>query len=132
MSTGTIIYYSGFALLAITVLLAIVFVVKKSTYTPENARFLDSDDGYRSLSRGDSTLPVTKTSNKVKPVASTATVGGIQMLDSDDLPETQMMNSALTGVGQKSGETQTIRLEPTDETQLMVGAEMLGSDPTHG
>ena len=37
MSTGQLVFYSGAALLAVTILLAVVFLIRKPVYTPEKA-----------------------------------------------------------------------------------------------
>lgn len=37
MSTGQFIFYSGFALLGLTIIVAVVFLLKKPEYIPENA-----------------------------------------------------------------------------------------------
>ena len=37
VSTGQILFYSGAALLVLTIILAVVFIIKKPRYVPENA-----------------------------------------------------------------------------------------------
>ena len=37
MSTGQLVFYGGAALLAVTILLAVVFLIRKPVYTPEKA-----------------------------------------------------------------------------------------------
>jgi len=39
MTTGQILFYSGIALLALTIILAIIFIIKKPKYTPESAAY---------------------------------------------------------------------------------------------
>ena len=37
MSTGQIVFYAGIGLLVVTIILAVIFMVKKPVYHPENA-----------------------------------------------------------------------------------------------
>ena len=45
MTTGEIIFYAGAALLVLTIILAVVFAVKKPQYKPENAAYIGADAG---------------------------------------------------------------------------------------
>lgn len=45
MTTGQLLFYGGVALLGLTVLLAIIFIVKKPKYTPESAAYTEADPG---------------------------------------------------------------------------------------
>ncbi len=45
MTTGQLIFYSGLALLCLTVLTAIVFIVKRPKYRPENAVYESAEAG---------------------------------------------------------------------------------------
>lgn len=45
MTTGQLIFYSGLALLGLTVLIAIIFLVKKPKYIPENAVYGNTGTG---------------------------------------------------------------------------------------
>lgn len=45
MTTGQLLFYGGAALLGLTVLLAIIFIIKKPKYTPETATYAGTDPG---------------------------------------------------------------------------------------
>ncbi len=43
MTTGQLVFYSGLVLLGLTIITAIIFVVNKPKYTPENAVYSEAD-----------------------------------------------------------------------------------------
>ena len=45
MTTGQLLFYGGAVLLGLTVLLAIIFIIKKPKYTPESAAYAEADPG---------------------------------------------------------------------------------------
>jgi len=45
MTTGQLIFYSGLALLGLTVLTAVIFIVKRPKYRPENAVYESAEAG---------------------------------------------------------------------------------------
>lgn len=45
MTTGQLLFYGGAALLGLTVLLAIIFLIVKPKYTPESAAYAGPDPG---------------------------------------------------------------------------------------
>ena len=44
MTTGTLLFYGGLALLALTVILAVIFALRPPKYTPENAAIIAPGD----------------------------------------------------------------------------------------
>lgn len=61
MTTGQIIFYSGVALLVLTIILTIVFIIMKPKYVPENAVYAGADTGRtQRLRNGYPTEAVTK------------------------------------------------------------------------
>lgn len=52
MTTGELVFYSGIGLLALTVILAVLFAVKKPQYHPENAAMLSGDGQTAPLRNG--------------------------------------------------------------------------------
>lgn len=52
MTTGELVFYSGIGLLALTVILAVLFAVKKPQYHPENAALLPGDGRTAPLRNG--------------------------------------------------------------------------------
>lgn len=46
MSTGQLMFYSGFALLNLTIIIAVIFLLKKPTYIPENAVYKNAGIGH--------------------------------------------------------------------------------------
>lgn len=83
MSTGTIFYYSGLGLLALTVLLAILFIVKKPKYTPERAAYSGADSDTQKLRNGYPTDRITKRAEKSGAVSATEPLRETQPLESD-------------------------------------------------
>lgn len=60
MTTGQIMFYGGMVLLGVTILLAIVFLIKKPKYTPEAVGIDGSDpEGTQRLRNGYPTDPLT-------------------------------------------------------------------------
>ena len=59
MTTGQIVFYAGVALLGLTVLLAIVFLIKKPVYRPETAAASGGDGATARLHNAYSTERVT-------------------------------------------------------------------------
>ncbi len=59
MTTGQLLFYSGVGLLALTVILAIVFAVKKVKYTPSNTSLSSDPAQTQSLRSGYPTDPLT-------------------------------------------------------------------------
>lgn len=45
MTIGQLLFYGGAALLGLTVLLAVIFIIKKPKYTPETAAYVGTDPG---------------------------------------------------------------------------------------
>ncbi len=61
MTTGQLVFYSGVGLMAVTILLAIFFVVKKPRYMPEQAGYIPAGPHQtQKLRNGYPTDPVTK------------------------------------------------------------------------
>lgn len=52
MTTGQIIFFSGVALLILTIILAIIFIVKKPKYIPGNAIYSETDKVTQKLRNG--------------------------------------------------------------------------------
>ena len=59
MTTGQMMFYGGVALLAVTIILAVIFMVKKPVYHPENAAAMPNDNRTRPLRNGYPTDPLT-------------------------------------------------------------------------
>ena len=59
MTTGQLVFYSGVGLLALTILLAVVFAVKKPRYDPETAGLGPGSGSTRKLRSGYPTDPLT-------------------------------------------------------------------------
>ena len=111
MSTGTIIYYSGFGLLALTILLAILFAVKKPEYIPERASAVEADDATLRLRRDDSTERGEKRIEKSVALP--------------DMKHTQAPQQSDSGATETMTMTQTLPVDKTatmisDETELMM------------
>ena len=45
MTTGQLLFYGGVALLGLTVILAIIFIIKKPKYAPESTAYAEADPG---------------------------------------------------------------------------------------
>ena len=70
MTTGQLLFYGGAALLGLTVLLAIIFIIKKPKYTPETAAYSGADPGRTSsFLNGYPTDPMTVRGGTVQPAA---------------------------------------------------------------
>lgn len=52
MTTGQLLFYAGIALLALTVILAVIFLIKKPVYHPENAVYTGSTGQTQKLRNG--------------------------------------------------------------------------------
>lgn len=59
MTTGQIMFYSGAGLMALAVVLAIIFVVKKPQYKPDHAVYSAADSNTQRLRNGYPTDPLT-------------------------------------------------------------------------
>ena len=60
MTFGQILFYSGIGLLGLTIILTIVFIIKKPKYTPESEAYSGLDEGQtQRLLNGYPTDPVT-------------------------------------------------------------------------
>ena len=74
MSTGQMLFYGGIALLGVTVLLAIFFLVKKPRYTPESAFGRDGEiPGTQKLQNAYPTAPATASQRDGRSSAATHT-----------------------------------------------------------
>ena len=75
MTTGTFMFFSGVGLLFVTIILGVVFWVKKPQYRPENAVDVRNGDGNTlKLRSGYPTDPLTVRRETAKPVASETAV----------------------------------------------------------
>ena len=88
------VYYSGFGLLAFTILLLIIFIVRKPTYKPENADYIESGSGTQKLRNGYSTDRMTKRVGQKSVSESTELLNDTQLL-SEDLNKTADMTQPL-------------------------------------
>ena len=71
MTIGHLLFYGGAALLGLTVLLAIIFIIKKPKYTPESAAYAGADPGRtQSLRNG---YPTDRMTVRREPVQQAAT-----------------------------------------------------------
>lgn len=52
MTTGQIVFFSGVALLALTIILAIIFIIRKPKYMPGNAIYGEADRNTQKLHNG--------------------------------------------------------------------------------
>lgn len=52
MTTGQIVFFSGVALLVLTIILAIIFIIRKPKYIPGNAIYLETDKSTQKLRNG--------------------------------------------------------------------------------
>lgn len=60
MSTGQIVFYAGIGLLVVTIILAVIFMVKKPVYHPENAAVAGGENRTMPLRSGYPTDPLTR------------------------------------------------------------------------
>lgn len=100
MTTGQLMFYAGIGLFGLTVILAIVFMIKKPKYRPENA--VGGDGQTVPLRNGYPTEPVTARYDVTKGAADNG--GG----------ETELLPSG-AGTVLLTGEVNS----PADETQLL-------------
>lgn len=59
MTTGQILFYSGIGLLVLTIVLAIIFAIKKPQYKPGNAAYTAANGSTQKLRNGYPTDPLT-------------------------------------------------------------------------
>lgn len=113
MTIGQLLFYGGAALLGLTVLLAIIFIVKKPKYTPESAASAGTDPGRtQNLRNGYPTDRMTGSGAPVQPAA-TETIRQSQetvllpetltelLPDTKRSPETEVMGPQQTGTRTK-------------------------------
>ena len=109
MTTGQLLFYGGAALLAVTVLLAIIFIIKKPKYTPESAAYTGADPGRtQSLRNG---YPTDRMTVRREPIQQAATERieqsqGTELLTdlqpgTEKLQETEVLNPQQTEVHAK-------------------------------
>jgi len=102
MTTGQLIFYSGLALLGLTVLLAIIFIVKKPKYQPENAvyesaearqtqRLRNSYPTERQTIRRDKPAETSESTELIKTEGQ-ETAGSFQAEETEILPPTERIN----------------------------------------
>ena len=95
MTTGQLLFYGGAALLGLTVLLAIIFLIKKPKYVPESAAYAGADPGMtNSLRNGYPTDRMTVRRDQAQSTA-TEIVGQSQ--------ETQQFTEQMSGAEQSPG-----------------------------
>lgn len=88
MTTGQILFYGGAALLGLTVLLAIIFIIKKPKYTPESAVYAGTDPGRtQSLRNG---YPTDRMTIRRESVQQAATEKIEQAQETELLTESQL------------------------------------------
>lgn len=104
MTTGQLLFYGGAALLGLTVLLAIIFILKKPKYTPESAVYAGADPGRTgSLRNG---YPTDRMTIRREPQAQQAATAVIEQPQ-----ETELLTEALTELSpdtERSPETEVI------------------------
>ena len=94
MTTGEIIFYAGAALLVLTIILAVVFAIKKPQYKPENAAYIVSDAGTQRLRNGYPTDRLTvRAETKSELVSQTALLDERTEIlpQTDVLPQTALL-----------------------------------------
>ena len=108
MTTGQLLFYGGAALLGLTVLLAIIFIIKKPKYTPETAAYAGTDPGRtQKLING---YPTDRMTIRREPVQ-TATTEKIEQSS-----ETELLSETLTELlpdTERSQETEMIEPQQT-------------------
>lgn len=99
MSTGQLVFYSGVFLLAFTIILGIVFWLKKPQYTPENAAYEGgTDKNTRKLRSGYPTDRLTIRREPEQPIMSGTAVlqentAQLETDQGDTLPDTAVLPS---------------------------------------
>lgn len=130
MTTGTMIFFSGVGLLILTIILAIIFALKKPQYIPESAVYDGTVDGSTQKFRNG--YPTDRmTIRREKPQAGdsgTLELGEETELlpeedagaipDTEILPDTELPAPAVLDK-QKKGKMETETLPLTDETMLL-------------
>ena len=103
MTTGQLLFYGGAALLGLTVLLAIIFIIKKPKYTPESAAYAGADSGRtQSLRNGYPTDRMTIRRESIQTVATEKI---------EQSQETELLSETLTEMlpdTERSQETEVI------------------------
>ena len=121
MTTGQTLFFSGIALLMISIGLTILFVVKKPRYHPENEAFVMESSGTQKRVNGYPTDPLTiRRDSTGKTVGSTAR----KMVSAD---ETEWMSRAVNPAEETLPLIKTV--SPGDET-LLLRSEQATKDGT--
>lgn len=121
MTTGQILFFSGIALLMISIGLTILFVVKKPQYHPENEAFVIDSSGTQKRVNGYPTDPLTiRRDSKGKTVGSSAR----KMVSADD---TEWMSQAVNSAEDTLPLMATV--SPGDKT-LLLRSEQASKDGT--
>lgn len=120
MTPGSIVFYSGVGLMGLTLILGIVFFIKKPKYTPEKEVYNEQAvQATRRLRNGYPTDPLTvrrEPANKTVPIE--------EGVDNATLPlqqETEMQQTVLLQEGPVDGE-KTVLLD--ERTESLMGEEM--------
>lgn len=126
MTTGQILFYSGAALMAVTVLLAVIFYIKKPIYRPENAVYAENVGQTQQLRNGYPTnrLTISHGAKSYKP--DTAVLDdktkqlhkakSYNIEQTEILPGSQRLTEQQLEKTEKKAE-QTVLLSETDKTE---------------
>ena len=124
MTTGELIFTCGLGLLGLTVLLAILFLVKKPRYTPENAIYSDRvTSETQRLRNGYPTDPLTvrrTSSRKTAPVKETESTATLPLSQETECLEDE---TVLLQEG-SAGTDETVLLE--QRTEALTGEKTAG------
>ena len=132
MTTGQLLFYGGAALLGLTILLVIIFIIKKPKYTPESAAYDGANPGKtHSLRNG---YPTDRMTVRREPAQPAATDIIKQSQETELLTET--LTEPLSGMERlqqtevmDSQQTEALT-EPLSGTEQLQGTEVLEPQQT--
>lgn len=111
MTTGQLVFYSGLVLLALTIIAAIILILKKPQYNPENAVYSGADGkGTQKLRSGYPTDRLTI--RREQPVSSTEA----KPISRETIPLESKQGTEVLPTERISG---TVQLTPQTETEVL-------------
>lgn len=127
MTTGQLLFYAGIALLALTVILAVIFLIKKPVYCPENAIYAGSTGQTQKLRNGYPTdrLTIRREQKAIRPDTAILNEGTERLNKerSDLIPSTEILQGAKQ-LGDQQTEKLSVSTVPlVERTVLLSPAE---------
>lgn len=124
MTTGQMLFVSGIVLLVFTIILGIIFWIKKPQYRPENVVYSGGDErNTQKLRNGYPTDPLTIRRESKQTAVRGEETELLSESQTDVIPATDMLQDAEPLDKQRAGQAGVGTVPQSEETMLLQGAE---------